>query len=49
MSIKVEEGWVIITPLENQPITLQQRLSKFDQARHSDEVMATTQLDAKQW
>ncbi|MBT7204399.1 MAG: AbrB/MazE/SpoVT family DNA-binding domain-containing protein [Deltaproteobacteria bacterium] len=47
--IEVEQGRVIITPLENQQINLEQRLAQFDQARHSGEVMATTQLGTEQW
>ncbi|MEA3643747.1 MAG: AbrB/MazE/SpoVT family DNA-binding domain-containing protein [Lamprobacter sp.] len=47
--IEVDNGRVIITPLENQPFTLEQRLERFDPTRHSGEVMQTTAVGAEQW
>jgi len=47
--IEVDNGRVIITPLENERLTLEQRLERFDPTRHSGEVMQTTAVGAEQW
>ena len=47
--VAVEIGRVVITPLENQPLTLEQRLERFDPARHGGEVMDTTAVGAERW
>ncbi len=47
--IEVENGRVIITPLENGQPTLEQRLERFDAARHGGEVMDATPVGAEQW
>jgi antitoxin MazE len=48
--ITVEEGRVIITPLQDAPLTLEQRLARFDRERHGGEVMATGDpLGAERW
>ncbi|MEI8355352.1 MAG: PbsX family transcriptional regulator [Deltaproteobacteria bacterium] len=48
--IEVEDGQVIITPIRDVPWTLEQRLEKFDPARHGGEIMATKQaLGAERW
>ena len=47
--IEVEQGRVIITPLENHHTTLEQRLAQFDPERHGGEAMATARLGAEQW
>jgi antitoxin MazE len=48
--VAVEEGRVIITPVADAPLTLEQRLARFDPARHGGEVMATgEQLGAEKW
>jgi antitoxin MazE len=47
--IVVEEGHVIITPIIDVPITLEQRLESFDPARHGGEVMATKAVGAERW
>ena len=47
--VEVENGRVIITPLENQQLTLEQRLERFDPARHGGEVMDTTAVGAERW
>lgn len=48
--VEVENGRVIITPLDNEPLTLEQRLERFDPARHGGELMSTTTaVGAEQW
>ena len=47
--VAVENGRVVITPLENQQLTLEQRLDRFDPARHGGEVMDTTAVGAERW
>lgn len=41
VSIKVEGGHVIITPIQDEPLTLEQRLARFDPERHGGEAMST--------
>ena len=38
--VSVEDGRVVITPLEVAPPTLEQRLARFDPTRHGGEAMA---------
>lgn len=48
--ISVEQGQVIITPLADAPLTLDQRLALFDPARHGGEAMTTdATLGAERW
>jgi antitoxin MazE len=48
--VAVEEGRVIITPVADALLTLEQRLARFDPARHGGEVMATGEpLGAEKW
>ena len=47
--VSVEEGRVIIPPLDDAPLTLEQRLARFDPARHGGEVMAGEALGAERW
>ena len=47
--VTVEEGHVIITPMDDEPLTLEQRLARFDPARHGGEFMATLPLGAERW
>jgi len=48
--LSVANGQIIITPVLDEPLTLEQRLANFDPARHGGEVMATVQkLGAEQW
>lgn len=47
--VAVEEGRVVITPLEDAPLTLEQRLARFDPAKHTGEAMATEPLGAERW
>ena len=50
VKLSVVDGVVIIAPMLNEPLTLEERLAKFDPARHSGEVMTTSQsLGAEQW
>ena len=48
--ISVEAGQVVITPLSDVPLTLEQRLALFDPVRHGGEAMATgAALGAERW
>jgi antitoxin MazE len=47
--VEVDNGRVIITPLDNEQLTLEQRLERFDPTRHGGEVMQTTAVGAEQW
>ena len=48
--ITVEEGCVIITPIDREALTLEERLARFDPERHAGEAMPTDQrLGAEQW
>lgn len=47
--VAVEEGKVIITPVEDDALTLEQRLARFDPARHGGEVMAVEPVGAERW
>jgi antitoxin MazE len=47
--IVVEDGRVVITPVTDVHMTLEQRLEHFDPARHGGEVMTTQALGAERW
>lgn len=47
--VAVEDGRVIITPVDDESLTLEQRLARFDPARHGGEAMATEPLGAEKW
>ncbi len=47
--IEVDGGRVIITPLRDEPLSLEQRLARFDPARHGGEVMASDAVGAERW
>ncbi len=47
--ISVEDGHVVITPVTARPLSLEQRLARFDPARHGGEVMASKAIGAEQW
>lgn len=48
--ISVEAGQVVITPMNDVPLTLEQRLALFDPARHGGEAMPTGEtLGAERW
>jgi len=48
--IAVVDGQIIITPMPDKPLTLEERLNAYDPERHGGELMTTTQrLGAEQW
>lgn len=47
--LSVEEGKVVITPLPDTAPTLEQRLARFDPARHGGEAMDAEPLGAERW
>lgn len=47
--VSVEGGQVVITPIPDVPLTLEQRLARFDPARHGGEVMASQVVGAEHW
>lgn len=47
--VEVDQGRVIITPVAETPLTLEQRLARYDAARHGGEVMASAAVGAEQW
>jgi len=47
--VKVEDGRVVITPEAAAPLTLEQRLARFDPERHGGEAMAAAALGAERW
>ena len=48
--VSVEDGHVIITPIDATRLTLEQRLAVYDPKRHSGEQMSATQLlGAERW
>ena len=47
--VSVEDGRVIITPLSDAMLTLEQRLARFDPDRHGGEVMDGERVGAERW
>ena len=47
--IEVEQGRVIITPVGDPCPTLEQRLARYDPARHGGEAMADEAVGAERW
>lgn len=48
--ITVEEGKIIISPIQGAPLTLKQRLERYNPERHGGEVMQGTEnLGAEKW
>jgi len=47
--VSVEGGQVLITPIGDAPLTLEQRLALFDPARHGGEAMASARIGAERW
>ena len=47
--ISVEGGLVVITPVKDAPLTLEQRLARFDPAQHGGEVMPSPAVGAERW
>lgn len=49
VQLTVEEGRVIITPLGERGLSLEQRLQRFDPARHGGEAMVSDRIGAERW
>lgn len=47
--ISVEDGRVVITPVADVPLSIEQRLAQFDPLRHGGEAMASEPLGAERW
>ena len=47
--VTVEEGRVVITPEAAAPLTLEQRLARYDPVRHGGEAMASGRVGAERW
>jgi len=47
--VSVQGGQVVIMPVTDAPLTLEQRLARFDSARHGGEVMASKPIGAERW
>ena len=47
--VEVKDGHVVITPITDTPMTLEQRLERFDPARHGGESMAAKAIGAERW
>ncbi len=47
--VAVEQGRVVITPIEDASLTLAQRLACFDPARHGGEAMGAETVGAERW
>jgi antitoxin MazE len=45
----VENGNVMIIPIIDESVTLEQRLERFDPARHGGEVMAVQAVGVEKW
>ena len=49
VKLTVEEGRVIITPQDDKPLSLQDRLALFDPAVHGGEAMVTVPIGNEAW
>lgn len=50
VSIAVEDGRVVVTPMEDTPLTLEQRLARFDPQSHGGEAMAADErIGVERW
>jgi antitoxin MazE len=47
--VSVEDGQVVIRPVADTAISLEQRLARFDPVRHGGEVMASQPVGAERW
>ena len=47
--VAVEQGRVVITPIVDAVPTLEQRLARYDAARHGGEAMAGEAVGAERW
>jgi antitoxin MazE len=49
VSISVKGKQVVITPVNDPELTLEQRLDRFDPVRHGGEVMASKAVGSERW
>jgi len=49
VSISVKGGRVVITPVNDPELALEQRLARFDPARHGGEVMTSQAIGNERW
>lgn len=50
VKLTVSDGQIIITPVQDKPLTLEQRLAQFHPAKHGGEAMPSEQpLGAEKW
>jgi antitoxin MazE len=49
VSISVKGRQVVITPVNDPELTLEQRLDRFDPTRHGGEVMASKAVGSERW
>ncbi len=49
VSISVHDGNVVIAPVAETTLTLEQRLARFDPDKHGGEAMDAARLGAEQW
>lgn len=47
--ISVEDGLIVIHPVEETSLTLEQRLARYDPERHGGEVMVSEPVGAERW
>ena len=47
--VSVEGGQVVITPVGEEELSLEQRLALFDPSRHGGEAMASDRIGAERW
>jgi antitoxin MazE len=47
--VMVQDGRVVIEPVEEHFLSLQERIARFDPALHGGEVMATERIGAERW
>jgi len=47
--VSVENDRVVITPVTDAPLSLEQRLACFDPARHGGELMVSQAIGAERW
>ncbi|MBY0474657.1 MAG: hypothetical protein K2Q13_06300 [Nitrosomonas sp.] len=47
--LTVLDGQIIITLIADEPMTLEQRLTQFDPARHGGEAMCVQSVGAEKW
>jgi antitoxin MazE len=47
--VAADEGRIIITPIIEPGMTLEERLARFDPARHGGELLVSTPVGAEKW